>query len=283
MKQERRRGGFTLVEVIVVLVILAVLAAIMIPAMTGWIDKARNGTAISQCRACVLAGQTIVSTAYGTAAPIDNSTIGSHYEEILELAEAPGAIDHILLSGETAIAELYYTSDSGVFVQYVNGEYSLGGADTSLALSVWEWMQANANAADPQAVIRAYYNAQQDEPRVMTEVEKTAVFGDVKTEDGAAYYLYPMGIYIEGEVQNIQYVTTTTPWGAGQSGRNRYQAQAFIVDGKKYVSSDADGNALARIRAKDDYFQDIMISNHFSSTQDFIDFITEDDYYKLVE
>ena len=34
------KKGFTLVEVIVVLVILAILAAILVPSMVGWIDKA---------------------------------------------------------------------------------------------------------------------------------------------------------------------------------------------------------------------------------------------------
>ena len=36
------KKGFTLVELIVVLVILAILAALLIPALTGYIDKARN-------------------------------------------------------------------------------------------------------------------------------------------------------------------------------------------------------------------------------------------------
>lgn len=42
MAVNKKNKGFTLVEVIVVLVILAVLAAVMVPSMTGWIDKAKN-------------------------------------------------------------------------------------------------------------------------------------------------------------------------------------------------------------------------------------------------
>ncbi len=40
--KENKKSGFTLMELIVVLVILAILAAIMIPSMLGWIDKARE-------------------------------------------------------------------------------------------------------------------------------------------------------------------------------------------------------------------------------------------------
>lgn len=41
-KKLKEKKGFTLVELIVVLVILAILAALLIPALTGYIDKAKN-------------------------------------------------------------------------------------------------------------------------------------------------------------------------------------------------------------------------------------------------
>ena len=42
-KKLKDKKGFTLVELIVVLVILAILAALLIPALTGYIDKANKG------------------------------------------------------------------------------------------------------------------------------------------------------------------------------------------------------------------------------------------------
>ena len=41
-KKLKDKKGFTLVELIVVLVILAILAALLVPALTGYIDKARS-------------------------------------------------------------------------------------------------------------------------------------------------------------------------------------------------------------------------------------------------
>ena len=50
--KENNKKGFTLVELIVVLVILAILAALLIPALTGYIDKeyrSRNKTDRNGC------------------------------------------------------------------------------------------------------------------------------------------------------------------------------------------------------------------------------------------
>ena len=68
--QAKEKKGFTLVEVIVVLVILAILMAIAIPSLTGYIDKAAEKKAIAEARIIVTALQTIAVESYGTGAVI---------------------------------------------------------------------------------------------------------------------------------------------------------------------------------------------------------------------
>lgn len=61
-----KKNGFTLVELIVVLVILAVLAALLVPALTGYIDKARKSQVIAETRQILMATQTTMSEYYAT-------------------------------------------------------------------------------------------------------------------------------------------------------------------------------------------------------------------------
>lgn len=64
MAKKNTKRGFTLVELIVVLVILAILAALLIPALTGYIDKARKSQVVAETRALTQAVQTEMSTIY---------------------------------------------------------------------------------------------------------------------------------------------------------------------------------------------------------------------------
>lgn len=124
MNNKRGRGGFTLVELIVVLVILAILAALLIPALTGYIDKSKKSQVIAETRMLHQAIQTELSDYYGSSQwgnwgtltggiikpiasnrPGSNSDLTERYNKIVALAE---------------ITSLEGTSPSGSFFAYFN-------------------------------------------------------------------------------------------------------------------------------------------------------------------
>lgn len=73
--------GFTLVELIVVLLVLAVLAAVLIPALMGYIDKARESKYYINARSCMDAAQSELVELYakngGNTKPGDNVISGA--------------------------------------------------------------------------------------------------------------------------------------------------------------------------------------------------------------
>lgn len=119
--KKNRRGGFTLVELIVVLVILGILAAIMVPALLGWIDKARNQDAILECRNVVMAAQAQVAAEYGKGTPLNmlESQLNSDYTDIMTISSVNGEIspDSIRLN-ESVISYLEYKTEHGITVVY---------------------------------------------------------------------------------------------------------------------------------------------------------------------
>ena len=87
--KKNKKKGFTLVERIVVLVILAILAALLIPALTGYIDKAKEKSITAETRQTVMAAQTLLDEAYGaTDNAQDNSLDGNDFQQTGEFTKA---------------------------------------------------------------------------------------------------------------------------------------------------------------------------------------------------
>ena len=74
-KKSKEQKGFTLVEMIVVLVIIAILAAITIPALLKYIDKAGEKQIVIDARTAYLAAETAISEAYGANELPDDNVI----------------------------------------------------------------------------------------------------------------------------------------------------------------------------------------------------------------
>ncbi len=104
--KENKKKGFTLVELIVVLVILAILAALLVPALTGYIDRAKKKSIIAETRQCVMAAQTLVDEKYGTLAVGEAITVKESggtidFADVVDLAELKGkiTITNVTLAG----------------------------------------------------------------------------------------------------------------------------------------------------------------------------------------
>lgn len=136
IRKMKDKKGFTLVELIVVLVILAILAALLVPALTGYIDRANNEKIIAETRSAVMAAQTIASEEYaknnGTLSAATNLTSDgssvTYANAIKSLGEVQGTVTAVTVTDGKVQSLTYsgsktctYTIDSDNV-----GSYSVG-------------------------------------------------------------------------------------------------------------------------------------------------------------
>ena len=109
---KNKKKGFTLVELIVVLAILAILAAMLVPALTGYIDKANEKKILATARQYYVAAQTVVSEAYANNDKLQGISIlsGSYTVRIEEQQEKTYSKEQIANSTSEEV-EMKYLRD----------------------------------------------------------------------------------------------------------------------------------------------------------------------------
>lgn len=140
IRKMKNKKGFTLVELIVVLVILAILAALLIPALTGYIDKANKEKVVAECRMVVMAAQTEASEAYGkvtstsagAATTAEGITAKMSKDNIKSLAEVKGFFD-VTVDATGKVTKVRYTNSGFTCVYSASEVQDAQGAVTTEA------------------------------------------------------------------------------------------------------------------------------------------------------
>ena len=142
---KNKKKGFTLVELIVVLVILGVLAAFAVPALTGYIDSAKEKQAVSEAQACVMTATRQGAQNY---ALVQNASITGKSDGADALTSWAGTLTNevpTVTGGDVALTE-----GSGQYLLHVNNppEGSIKPVGISSDAGVKgtvQWMTCNAS------------------------------------------------------------------------------------------------------------------------------------------
>lgn len=151
----RSRRGFTLVELVVVLVIAGITASFAVPALTGYIDNAKEKQAVSETQACV---ETVTRIAAQKYALVQNASITGKNDGADALKSWAGELKN---EAPTVTGDVALTEGSGQYLLHVenapNGSKTPDGLASQAGVSgTVQWMTCNASG---QVVYLVYTSA----------------------------------------------------------------------------------------------------------------------------
>ena len=140
----RSRRGFTLVELVVVLVIAGVTASFAVPALTGYIDNAKEKQAVSETQACVETATRIAAQKY---ALVQNASITGKNDGADALKSWAGDLKN---EAPTVTGDIALTEGSGQYLLHVEsaptGSKTPDGLASQAGVSgTVQWMTCNAS------------------------------------------------------------------------------------------------------------------------------------------
>lgn len=140
----RSRRGFTLVELVVVLVIAGITASFAVPALTGYIDNAKEKQAVSEAQACV---ETVTRIAAQKYALVQNASITGKSDGADALKSWAGDLKNEV---PTVTGDVALTEGSGQYLLHVKSAPTGSKTPDDLASQAGvsgtvQWMTCNAS------------------------------------------------------------------------------------------------------------------------------------------
>ena len=145
---KNNKKGFTLIEIIVVVVILAVLMAVAVPSLLKYLDTAQEAPALTETHAIVTAAQKRVIEKYSQTKDENTILTANDNKWIEDFVNEGGTIYGSVTVTNKEVTRLIYHASNGLYVKYENQEYKVldkKDIDDNSVPGMFDWLVQISN------------------------------------------------------------------------------------------------------------------------------------------